>query len=677
MSGANFSRVKNWTPEILTNTDLNAEIDNILNNLDPSGVGDYSDTVAMMRIQTSPGALGSESQATSLAGELERLRYVIKRLIGSSVTYWYENGPSTISDLVAALGTGLAANRIVSGRTTGNSSQLCALIPGGTTASLTLSASVTPFSYYINGTSYSITANRTITLAVASSTAATAMVNFIDPVVPLPNLGQSKGMGMYNTIFGIISASGTLATYTGQLCGFKITAGIGGSAEYCVGHLLSTSAITNMWRGSFFDSSANHVPSMDLSGGLSTPSIVNIMKLAWIFANTGTSLAVTYNNPTISAAQPTSPNTGDYWFDLTSTAWKTFDSTTWAQANATLIGMSMQDTANCVAARTFDSFIATSDLHNMNLTKASSSVIQAQNIFSSVSIFGKANDFQVSRPTWSSVTNIDSVTTLSPSSTYFIYMKENGTPLVSHRYPIFRRDLKGFYHAGETWRALGLVDTDSSTAFVAGVKTLLPSADPTVLILDSNFYGTAGYTSWLSNTAQMTDVQGARYIAGQFSHNWVSAAATYVDVGTLALSPGVWSLSGQAFASVLAGTPANTYVQFGFGTAANNTSTGIVNGLSQTTVIYANNITIPSTNITVSNATGAITSIGTFTGRGMIDTLGNAGVSAVVPRFLMRAGISGGLTQYVKLSLTVTGLGTMQINGSFLAERLDAVVGVP
>jgi hypothetical protein len=84
-----FSRIKTWTDlETLTNEDLNAEFDNIINNLIPVKFDDYSSTVTAMRTQTNPGSQGSESLATSLAGELERIRFAISRIIGK--TYWYD-----------------------------------------------------------------------------------------------------------------------------------------------------------------------------------------------------------------------------------------------------------------------------------------------------------------------------------------------------------------------------------------------------------------------------------------------------------------------------------------------------------------------------------------------------------------------------------------------------------
>lgn len=96
---ATFSRIKNWDDgEILFSSDLNPEFDNIINNLDPSGVGDYSATVTQMRSTADPYPGSAESQPTSLAGELERIRYQIlylkKAMQASSATYWYEDPPT-------------------------------------------------------------------------------------------------------------------------------------------------------------------------------------------------------------------------------------------------------------------------------------------------------------------------------------------------------------------------------------------------------------------------------------------------------------------------------------------------------------------------------------------------------------------------------------------------------
>lgn len=84
-----FSRIKTWVSnEVLTAADLNAEFNNILNNMDPEGIEDASATVADMQSSVNPGGVGTESLATDLLGEIKRLRYVVQRLVG---TYWYSD----------------------------------------------------------------------------------------------------------------------------------------------------------------------------------------------------------------------------------------------------------------------------------------------------------------------------------------------------------------------------------------------------------------------------------------------------------------------------------------------------------------------------------------------------------------------------------------------------------
>ena len=73
---------------ILTAALLNADQQNHVDNNAPDSINDYMATVTQMRLQTDPGAVGTESQALTLAQELERLRFCLARLSGT--TYWYE-----------------------------------------------------------------------------------------------------------------------------------------------------------------------------------------------------------------------------------------------------------------------------------------------------------------------------------------------------------------------------------------------------------------------------------------------------------------------------------------------------------------------------------------------------------------------------------------------------------
>lgn len=105
-----YSRIKNWVSnEVLTAADLNAEFNNILTNAQPSGIEDYSADVSTMQSTTDPGGVGSESLATTLAGEIQRLRYAIKRIVGGA--QWYSTPSFDLTN--ASIGTANIANNAV------------------------------------------------------------------------------------------------------------------------------------------------------------------------------------------------------------------------------------------------------------------------------------------------------------------------------------------------------------------------------------------------------------------------------------------------------------------------------------------------------------------------------------------------------------------------------------
>ena len=82
-----ISRVKTWASEVLTAADLNAEFNNIINNLTPANIDDYSANDSEMQTTADPYPAGATSRASDLSGELARIRYVLAQITGE--TYWY------------------------------------------------------------------------------------------------------------------------------------------------------------------------------------------------------------------------------------------------------------------------------------------------------------------------------------------------------------------------------------------------------------------------------------------------------------------------------------------------------------------------------------------------------------------------------------------------------------
>lgn len=87
-----YSHTTRATGTVLTAAIYNADHQNHINNHVPEKMDDYSATDGEMQTQTDPYPADTTSKATSLAGELERIRYVMAQITGN--TYWYED-PAT------------------------------------------------------------------------------------------------------------------------------------------------------------------------------------------------------------------------------------------------------------------------------------------------------------------------------------------------------------------------------------------------------------------------------------------------------------------------------------------------------------------------------------------------------------------------------------------------------
>lgn len=101
----NYSKVETVvTGQAITAAERNTEHDNHITYQTPAGTDDYSATVTEMRTVSDPYPAGTPSQPTSLAGELERLRYVGVQVTGK--TYWYEDPGTSIEALLTHAHTG-------------------------------------------------------------------------------------------------------------------------------------------------------------------------------------------------------------------------------------------------------------------------------------------------------------------------------------------------------------------------------------------------------------------------------------------------------------------------------------------------------------------------------------------------------------------------------------------
>lgn len=90
-----YSHTTRATGLTLTAAIYNADHQNHIDNGVPLQQDDYSVNVGQMQTNTDPGEVGSEVLATTLAGELERLRFMIKEITDKA--QWYSRPDIGIS----------------------------------------------------------------------------------------------------------------------------------------------------------------------------------------------------------------------------------------------------------------------------------------------------------------------------------------------------------------------------------------------------------------------------------------------------------------------------------------------------------------------------------------------------------------------------------------------------
>lgn len=459
---ANFSRLKVWTTdEDLFTADLNAEFDNLLSNFDPAGMDDYSTSVAQMQIQTDPGSQGSESQPTSLAGELERIRFVLDRVIG--LTYWYDAPSVSLEEANTLLNqvSTLPPNRIVSGTVrSANSNQASFLNPDGSTDEVDLLATTTNFVYRVDGTQYTISADQTLdNLIAAPSTNNTALVDDTS----LSGQESSKLIGELGTSLTIDTVGSEITDRIGEYAGFVINNGV--DDEYFIAYVESATSLSQIRRGYFFTGQDTPVERITISNN----DTITLLNLQWIYARTDLLLEAGSRNPVYSADEPTTPSTGDRWFDQVNQTWKLFNGATFVSADATLIGLTLTDSSdNTVAARAFDFFDLYDSHYQMKLDLDSTTQVSGREFGNSISVKGRLISWDYSVPIWNISTDLDSGISEGSSTEYYLYVTDTGDTVISDIAPYDRkRDQKGYYHPHNPWRLAGRAFNDGSSDLVS------------------------------------------------------------------------------------------------------------------------------------------------------------------------------------------------------------------
>jgi hypothetical protein len=484
-----FNRLKVWTGlSIVQDSDLNAEFDNILNNLGPAGMSGWSATVAQMQIQTSPGAYGSESLATSTNGEFERLRYQINAIIGGPDGVWYDSPSISLSQISKSISTVAPSNRIASCATVSGSQVPLALVPNGTANTVTLNCSGTPFVCYVNGTAFTFnsnivssvltnaaSSNNTFAINDTNATGQAATLSFGASIMDIASTfpdGTSRFLSDYgisgNTVgSAITSLGGTYAAFSH-----------GSTKEYLVafvGENVSSTAITltKAFRGWFFDTNGNPIVAQTINNA----DTFTICNLVWLYlVNNGTILA-SYTHPRYSYNQPSSSLAGDMWYDMKTSMWMQSNGSVFNVANCIPIGVCVMSSTACVAARTFDVYNPYGTSSNVIPEFLTTSEFRCKYDNNQINVYGSFLNFARDTVRWTTSSLASDTASLSASTSYYLYISELGVPWISKYAPQRRYDLGGWFHPYQSWRCVGIFEYNGSSNFDPSLLALLPGSN--------------------------------------------------------------------------------------------------------------------------------------------------------------------------------------------------------
>lgn len=268
-----------------------------------------------------------------------------------------------------------------------------------------------------------------------------------------------------------ISANTVYAVTVVDVNTFYVSASVGGAlvststtgSGTCF--ILKSNCLKNCYRGWFFDSTDAAIARATITTG----ATITLLKASWVFVtNNGVpaapALDVVYNRPTTSIAQPTSPASGDYWFDLTAQTWKKYSGTAFNATNAVLLGVAVQDATNCIAARSFDYANTYSSLNTIEPEYLDTTDVRTSKLSDKCSIYGTSIKFDYDVITWNIANNMDTGLTIGASTTYYLYLTSAGKPIISDAAPHQRRfDLLGDYHPNKPYRCVGSFVTTSGS----------------------------------------------------------------------------------------------------------------------------------------------------------------------------------------------------------------------
>jgi hypothetical protein len=358
------------------------------------------------------------------------------------------------------------SNRVISGKERSTSNQPAFITPNGAAASFILYASATNLLLNVNGTA--VTVNTDITKSSLTTAPAANNTCLIDDV-DAADQAATRTWGEYGVRKELtVDTMGTeISNIVGKRASFKLDNGT--ATEYFHAFVESSTKLSRAYRGAFYDSSLNPKNRIVFSNN----DTITLLKTGHVFVeNNGTTVDVSYNWPVYGYTSPSSPATGDYWYDMANQLWKRYDGASFVSIARTYVGMVVLDSTNCIGAKCEDFYAKWEPHMAIELECQSTEIIRAKAIpATAVHVSGALKDYSVSQPTWNITTDLANSAdmydaTEQASRLYHLYITDEGDTVISDIEPHLVGKKRGWYHPHNPWRAVGFGYNNGSSNLV-------------------------------------------------------------------------------------------------------------------------------------------------------------------------------------------------------------------
>ena len=397
-------------------------------------------------------------------------------------------------------------HRVTAGATRATSNQPAFLVPAGAGNGNTGTIDGTPTSlvFSVAGSSFTLSADLSLTgLTTAPSTNNTALVNDSDAAdqASTRTWGEPDAEKISITID---TAGSEITSRVGEYAAFSINNGT--ETEYFTAFIASSTELTDCKRGYFYDESLAPINRIVFTNN----DTITLMSLGYVFLDQDlTTTDVTYTEPQYQNEAPSSPATGDYWFDIPNALWKRYDGAVFQTVNRTLVGWIVIDDTDAVSARSIDFDARYARDLEMPVEISTTSIARVKNQYSMVNVAGQEIKYFTDRPVWNITTDLatsaDMYNATEQASTfYFLYIDDEGKEIMSDIEPYRRQDLQGFYHPHNPWRMVGSAFNDASSDLQFATEDLEAKSISIQYIANSG-------QSFATATAATIDYEGARH----------------------------------------------------------------------------------------------------------------------------------------------------------------------